>query len=136
MDSSQSNQELMSTHLRMRLRADDTHYAGGTIPGATYLALMADACAMLMIMRGEPAGFLARWDAVDFTTPCEVGDYIEVRCTLVHVGNRSRRLEAEVVRLVRTSVANGETSIGEVPDPPDLVVRGTYTSVIPRSQTT
>lgn len=134
MSSDQPSEKPSSAFLRMRLRADDTHYAGGTIPGATYLAFMADACAMLMILRGEPAGFLARWESADFSTPCNVGDYIEVRCTLVRVGNRSRRLEAEVVRLVRTSVTAGETSVGEVPDPPDIVARGTYVGVIPRNQ--
>lgn len=123
-----------STTLRMRLRADDTHYATGTIPAATYLALMADAGAMLAILRGDPAGYLARWESVDFTVPCHVGDYIEVRCKLVSTGNRSRRMEAEVVRLIRTSVEPGSTTIGEVPDPPELVARGTYIGVTPKSQ--
>ena len=120
--------------LRMRLRADDTHYATGTIPGATYLALMADAGAMLSILRGDPAGFLARWESVDFTAPCHVGDYIEVRARLLRTGNRSRQMDIEVVRLIRTSAEPETTTIGELLDPPEPVARGTYIAVVPKSQ--
>ena len=123
-----------STMLRMRLRADDTHYAGGVIPAATYMALMADAGAMLGLMRGESAGYLARWEAVDFTSVCYVGDYIEIHCRLLDVGNRSRRMEFEVNKLIRTDASSpGQTTKGVVLDPPELVAKGVYIGVIPRA---
>jgi acyl-CoA hydrolase len=94
---------------------------------------MADAGAMLSLLRGDSAGYLARWDGVDFKAVCNVGDYIEVRCELVETGNRSRRMRAEVVRLVRTSNQPGQTTKGEVLDPPELVAAGDYIGVAPRA---
>lgn len=126
--------ETTNSVLRMRLRADDTHYASGVIPAATYMALMADAGAMLGLMRGESAGYLARWEGVDFTAVCHVGDYIEVRCELVKKGNRSRRMRLEVVKLISTDSGEpGQTTKGAVLDPPELVARGEYVGVIPRA---
>lgn len=120
--------------LRMRLRADDTHYASGVIPAATYMALMADAGAMLGLMRGESAGYLARWEGVDFTSVCHVGDYIEVRCELVKKGNRSRRMRVEVLKLINTSSGtHGQTTKGVVLDPPEVVAHGEYVGVMPRA---
>ncbi|MDA3626342.1 hypothetical protein [Saccharopolyspora oryzae] len=123
-----------STTLRVRLRADDTKYAGGVIPAAHYMQLMSDAGAMLGVLRGESAGYLARWEGVDFTSVCYVGDYIEVRCELVQKGNRSRRMRVEVVKLISTdSGGRGQTTKGVVHEPPEVVARGEYVSVIPRA---
>ncbi|GAA1241162.1 hypothetical protein GCM10009633_12750 [Janibacter melonis] len=120
--------------LRMRLRADDTHYASGVIPAATYLALMSDAGAMLGLQRGETAGYLARWEGVDFTSVCRVGDFIEVRAETVKVGNRSRRVRAQVLKLIATSSGEpGQTTSGQVLDPPEVVASGEYVGVKPRA---
>ncbi|MEU6658496.1 hotdog fold domain-containing protein [Streptomyces sp. NPDC046821] len=123
-----------STTLRVRLRADDTKYAGGVIPAAHYMQLMSDAGAMLGVMRGESAGYLARWESVDFTAVCYVGDYIEVRCELIRVGNRSRTMRTEVVKLISTNPGErGQTTKGIVHEPPEVVARGDYVSVMPRA---
>lgn len=120
--------------LRMRLRADDTHYTSNVIPAATYMALMADAGSMLGLLRGETAGYLARWEGVDFTSVCHVGDFIEVRAELVETGTRSRRFKTEVLKLVETSAGGpGQTTRGSALDPPELVAKGEYIGVAPRA---
>lgn len=120
--------------LRMRLQAHDTNYASSVIPAATYMALMSDAGVLLGLRRGETAGYLARWEGVDFSAVCHVGDFIEVRAELAKKGNRSRRIKAEVYKLVATDPGNpGQTTSGRELDPPELVARGEYVGVKPRA---
>ncbi|TAP43198.1 hotdog fold domain-containing protein [Arthrobacter sp. S39] len=118
--------------LRMRLRAADTTYASTTIPAATYMGLMSDAGALLNLQRGETAGLVARWENVDFRSVCDVGDFIEVRCEMLKVGNRSRRMRASVHVLVRTTLEEGKTSKGEYLSTPELVAQGELVIVAPR----
>ncbi|MBV6759070.1 hotdog fold domain-containing protein [Rhodococcus opacus] len=129
---SEEMSENAELRLRMRLRADDTNYASGVIPAATYMALMSDAGVIQGLASGTSAGFLARWESVDFSAVCMVGDFIEVRCRPLSKGNRSRRSEAEVYRLVKTTAEPGKTTHGQYLDPPELVARGVMVGVLPR----
>jgi 3-aminobutyryl-CoA ammonia-lyase len=118
--------------LRVRLGTTDTHYRGNLIPAATVMRLFADCSTEIGIRDNGRAGMLAAYEGAEFLAPLRVGDYVEIRATVLSRGRRSRRVALEAWRL---AAAPGEGAVSRdytLYDPPELVARATMISVAPR----
>lgn len=122
-----------SEFMRVRLRADDTHYGSDLIPAATLLGLMADCGALLGIKLDGVSGYLASWKSAEVHRPCYIGDFIEVRATRTRKGTRSRHYAVTVHRFVESD-ASGATTTGRMLDEPELICEGVYVGVVPAQQ--
>ncbi len=120
--------------LRVRLGTRDTHHRSHLIPAATIMRLFADCSTELGLRASGRAGLLAAYEGVQFLMPLHVGDYVEIRATLVSRGRRSRRISLEAWRHIRAGVPAGVPRRWEIVEPAELVARATMISVTPRDQ--
>ena len=118
--------------LRIRLSVADSHYREHLIPAATILRLFAD-CSTEIGLRenGGREGLLAAYEGATFLHTCRVGDYLEIRATMLSRGNRSRRVGLAAFRHVRAPSQEG--GVSTVCDPPELVAHAILVSVRPKS---
>jgi 3-aminobutyryl-CoA ammonia-lyase len=106
------------------------HYAGNLVDGAYVLGLFGDVATEVCIRTDSDEGLFASYSDVQFRSPVQAGDVLEVRATVTRVGRRSRelRLEATVVARGRPGVL---TSAAEMLEPPVTAVTATGTVVVP-----
>jgi 3-aminobutyryl-CoA ammonia-lyase len=112
--------------LRVRMGAHDAHYGGDLVDGARILQLFGDVATELLIRRDGDEGLFAGYSSVEFTAPVHAGDYIEASGEIVRVGNTSREMAFEAVKVIAARPDLGPTAAQALPEP--LVVaraRGT-----------
>ena len=112
--------------IRVRLAPGDARYAGGLVAGSKALELFADLETELALREGGDEGLCAGYERVDFLAPLHVGDFVEARAWIVERGKTSRKLDAELYKLLSVD----ENGIGQVQDPPVLAVRARATIVV------
>lgn len=117
--------------LRVRLGGLDTHYRNYLIPAATILRLFAD-CSTEIGLRENAGreGLLAAYEGATFLQTCRVGDYVEIRATVLSRGNRSRRVGLAAFRHVRAPEKEG--GVSAICEPPELVAHAILVSVRPK----
>ena len=115
--------------LRVRMGAEDAHYGGNLVAGATMLKLFGDLATEITIRNDSDEGLLAGYETVAFLAPVHAGDYIEARGRLIRVGNTSRRceFEARTVARARPDLSN---SAAETLDEPVVVCKAIGTTVV------
>ncbi len=113
--------------LRLRVGAEQAHYAGGLVDGAFVLKLFGDAATELLIRRDGDEGLFRAYSSVDFLAPVHGGDYLEVEAEIVRVGRTSREIRFEARRVI----APGEGSAARALETPEVVARATGTCVVP-----
>jgi 3-aminobutyryl-CoA ammonia-lyase len=113
--------------LRLRVGAEQAHYAGGLVDGAFVLKLFGDAATELLVRRDGDEGLFRAYSSVDFLAPVHGGDYLEVEAEITRVGKTSREMRFEARKVIRP----GEGSAAQVLDPPQVVARATGTCVVP-----
>ena len=113
--------------LRLRVGAEQAHYAEGLVDGAFVLKLFGDAATELLIRRDGDEGLFRAYSSVDFLAPVHGGDYLEVEAEIVRVGRTSREMRFEARRVI----APGEGSAARVLETPEVVARATGTCVVP-----
>lgn len=116
--------------LRLRVGAEQAHYGGGLVDGAFVLKLFGDAATELLIRLDGDEGLLRAYSAVEFLSPVEAGDYLEVEAELMRVGKTSREIRFEA-RKVITPAASDSSSAARLLDPPVVVARAKGTCVVP-----
>jgi 3-aminobutyryl-CoA ammonia-lyase len=89
--------------LRLRLAPSDARYAGGLVAGAKLLEVVGDLATELAIREAGEEGLSVAYDQVEFLAPLFAGDYIEARAEITEEGRTSRRLEAEVRKVIASS---------------------------------
>lgn len=112
--------------LRVRLAPADARYAGGLVAGSKALELFADLETELALREGGDEGLCAGYERVEFLAPLHVGDFVEARAWIVERGNTSRKLDAELRKLLSVD----ENGIGQLHEPPVLAVRARATIVV------
>jgi len=118
--------------LRVRLGGLDTHYRNYLIPAATILRLFADCSTEIGLRENNGReGLLAAYEGATFLQTCRVGDYVEIRGTVLSRGNRSRRVGIAAFRHVRAPDSEGGTST--LCAPPELVAHAVLVSVRPKA---
>src|SRR5579863_4729061 len=86
--------------IRFRLAPADARYAGGLVAGSKALEIFADLETELSLLEGDDEGLCAGYDSVEFLAPLRVGDYVEGRARVVGRGRTSRRVEAELYKVM------------------------------------
>lgn len=123
----------MLVTLRLRLSAHDAHYAGELVDGARMLGLFGDVATELLIRLDGDEGLFRAYESVEFLAPVFAGDYIEVECELLSVGNTSRKMRFEARKVVTNIRQPGvPASAAELLDEPVVVCRAIGTCVVPK----
>src|SRR3954471_9066773 len=86
--------------IRLRLAPSDARYAGGLVAGSTVMEIFADLETELCLLEGGDEGLCAGYDSVEFLAPLRVGDFVEGVARVVARGRSSRRIEAEIRRVI------------------------------------
>lgn len=116
--------------LRLRVGAEHAHYGGGLVDGAFVLKLFGDAATELLIRHDGDEGLFRAYSSVEFLSPVNAGDYLEVEAELTRVGRTSREMRFEA-RKVIAPAASDSLSSARLLDPPLVVARATGTCVVP-----
>lgn len=120
--------------VRMRMGANDAHYAGDLVDGAKMLELFGDVATELLIRSDGDEGLFVAYDNVEFTAPVYAGDYIEATGKIVKKGNSSRKMEF-VAKKVIAPVKDAEfDSAAEVLEDPIVVCKASGTCVVPKDK--
>jgi 3-aminobutyryl-CoA ammonia-lyase len=107
------------------------HYAGNLVDGAWGLGLFGDAATEMCIRSDGDEGLFASYSDVQFRAPVRAGDVVEVRATLVGVGNRSRRMDFELLVVARGGGVAGSDSAAGMLAEPVIATTATGTVVVP-----
>ena len=117
--------------IRLRLSGADAHYAGGLVDGARILQLMSDAVTEALIRHDGDEG-LMRAMTTEHLAPVHSGDYLEIRATLVAVGESSRRFECTAHRIIE--LIEPDVSAANVLAEPILVAKADCAAVVPKGK--
>jgi 3-aminobutyryl-CoA ammonia-lyase len=127
-----AEQDPPSALIRLRLGAEDAHYGGGLVAGATQLRIIGDLITELAMRTDGDEGLFRAYDSVEFLAPLYAGDWIEARGRVVKRGNTSRTCEFEIWKIggARTDISE---SAAEFLDEPALTCRAVGTTVVPKA---
>ena len=120
--------EPIESLIRLRMSTADGHYAGGLVDGARILQLFGDAVTEVLIRHDGDEGLMRAMQS-EYLAPVRSGDYLEVRATLVSVGNSSRTIECTAHKLIE--LVDPADSAATVLAEPVLVVKATAVAVVP-----
>jgi acyl-CoA hydrolase len=90
------------------------------------MELFADLETELSLREGGDEGLCVTYDMVEFLSPLHVGDFVEARAEIVDRGNTSRRISAELYKVLGAD----ERGLVVRYDEPVLAVRATATIVV------
>ena len=124
----------METHLEVKLRvrisANDVHYAGNLLDGAHIMKLFGDVATELTIRLDGDEGLLRAYENVEFLEPVYGGDFLEVVGKIVKVGNTSRKIIFEAFKIISSSNDPNQESACDLLESPILVAKAVGTSVV------
>ncbi len=107
------------------------HYAGNLVDGAYSLGLFGDVATEMCIRTDGDEGLFASYSDVQFLQPVRAGDVLEITCTLVRAGTRSRGLDFTVHVVARGAATQDRPGAAEVLAEPLLATSATGTVVVP-----
>jgi len=111
--------------IRLRLGPADARYGGDLVAGATAMAIFGDLETELAIHAYGDEGLCVAYHAVEFLAPLRPGDFVEGRARIISAGRTSRRIRADLYRVV-TAEPDGR---GSRLEPPILAARAEATIV-------
>ncbi|HET9436180.1 MAG TPA: hotdog domain-containing protein [Candidatus Limnocylindrales bacterium] len=117
--------EPIEATLRLRLGPTDVRYGTTLVAGATAMALFGDLETEIALRVYGDEGLCVAYHSVEFLAPLRTGDFVEGRAWIVGRGRTSRRIRAEIHRVLSA----GPDGVGEVSDPPVLAARAECTIV-------
>jgi acyl-CoA hydrolase len=115
--------------IRLRLAPSDARYAGRLCAGSKAMEIFADLETELALREGGDEGLCVAYDLVEFLAPLRVGDFVEGRARVVSRGRSSRRIAAEVYKVLEVD----EAGILLPQDEPVLAARASVTIVVGRT---
>ncbi len=124
---------MIETKLKVRISLHDAHYAGNLVDGARILNLFGDVATELLIRYDGDEGLFRAYSSVEFLAPVYAGDFIEVKGKIVKIGNTSRQMEFEALKIISQDPGQGETA-AKVLKEPVLVCRAKGTCVTPKDK--
>ena len=107
------------------------HYAGNLVDGAYSLGLFGDVATEMCIRTDGDEGRFASYSDVQFLQPVRAGDVLEITCTLVRIGRRSRTLDFAVHVVARGAATEERPGAAAMLDEPLLATIATGTVVVP-----
>ena len=120
--------------LRIRISANDVHYAGDLVDGAHIMQLFGDVATELTIRYDGDEGLLRAYKKVEFLEPVHSGDFLEIVGKIIQVGNSSREILFEAFKIISSSKKSNQDSACDVLNPPILVAKATGTSVVTKDK--
>ena len=116
--------------IRLRMGSNDAHYGGNLVDGAKMLQLFGDVATELLIRHDGDEGLFVAYDMVQFTAPVYAGEFIEAEGSITSVGNSSRKMTFEALKVVvpRPDIS---ASAADFLETPIVVCRATGTCVVP-----
>jgi acyl-CoA hydrolase len=111
--------------IRLRLGPADARYGGDLVAGATAMAIFGDLETELAIHAYGDEGLCVAYHSVEFLAPLRPGDYVEGRARIMSAGRTSRRVRADLYRVV-SAEPDGR---GSALEPPILAARAEATIV-------
>ena len=120
--------------LRVRIGANDVHYAGELVDGAHIMQLFGDVATELTIRYDGDEGLLRAYEKVEFLEPVHGGDFLEVVGKMVKVGNTSRKITFEAFKIISSSRDKTQESACDVLEPPVLVAKAIGTAVVTKDK--
>lgn len=115
--------------IRLRLAPSDARYAGGLAAGSKAMEIFADLETELALREGGDEGLCVAYDMVEFLVPLHAGDFVEGRARVVARGRSSRRVTAEIHRVLEVDSGG----VLRPQDGPVLAARASATIVVGRS---
>src|SRR3954469_1371328 len=115
--------------LRVRLGPGDARYAEGLVPGSKAMELFGDLETEIALREGGDEGLCVAYDMVEFLAPLRVGAYVEASAWVGSRGSSSRRLYAELSRVLAVDCRGVDAS----PTEPELAARASVTIVVGRT---
>ncbi len=115
------------------MSAHDAHYGGNLVDGARMLALFGDVATELLIKMDGDEGLFVAYEGVQFIAPVYAGDYIEARGRIIKVGNTSRTMEFEALKVIAVRPEISESS-ADFLNEPLVVCRANGTCVTPKAK--
>lgn len=119
----------ITAFLRVRISAQDAHYGGGLVSGARIIELFGDLATEIAIRHDGDEGLLRAYEFIELFAPVRIGDYIEGRAVLTHVGRTSRTMEFEAYKVIEAR-PDISPSAADVLETPILVMRARATTVV------
>ena len=119
--------------IRLRMSAHDAHYGGNLVDGARMLALFGDVATELLIRNDGDEGLFKAYDMVEFLAPVYAGDYIEATGEITSIGNTSRRMSFEAVKVIAPRPDINDSAC-DVLSQPVVVCKATGTCVVPKDK--
>ncbi len=119
--------------LRGRMGAEDVHYGGSLVAGATMLRLFGDLATQIAIQNDGDEGLLVGYETVEFLAPVYGGDFIEARGRMVRRGATSRRCEFEAWKFAQLR-PDLSPSAAEMLEDPVVVCRAVGTTVVKKER--
>lgn len=86
--------------IRVRMSAQDAHYAGNLVDGAKILQLFGDVATELLIKLDGDEGLFKAYNLVEFNAPVYAGDYIEAYGEITQIGKTSRKMRFEARKVI------------------------------------
>ncbi len=117
--------------LRLRISAQDVHYAGGLVDGARVMQLFGDVATELLIRHDGDEGLFVAYDMVEFKAPLLAGDYLEVKGWIDKAGSSSRHMQFEAWKVIESAGLEEQPSAANVLEEPLLLARASGTCVVP-----
>ncbi len=124
---------MIETKLKVRMSLHDAHYAGNLVDGAKMLNLFGDVATELLIRYDGDEGLFRAYSSVEFLAPVYAGDFIEVKGKIVKIGNTSRQMEFEAIKIISPDPKQGETAANVLKEPV-VVCRAKGTCVTPKDK--
>jgi acyl-CoA hydrolase len=115
--------------IRLRLAPADTRYAGRLAAGSKAMEIFADLETELALREGGDEGLCVGYDSVEFLAPLRAGDFVEGRARVVSRGRTSRRITAEIHKVLEVD----EDGVLLPSDGPVLAARASVTIVVGRT---
>ena len=115
--------------IRVRMSAQDAHYGGELVAGATVLALFGDVATELAVRHDGDEGLLRVYENVEFLAPVYAGDFIEATGKIVGVGTTSRKIEFVATKVISPDKVSGPSAADVLPEP-IVVARATGVTVV------
>lgn len=115
--------------IRLRLAPADARYAGGLAAGSKAMEIFADLETELALREGGDEGLCVAYDLVEFLAPLRVGDFVEGRARVVSRGRSSRRIAAEIYKVLEVD----EAGVLRSQEAPTLAARASVTIVVGRT---
>src|SRR5437762_5459452 len=114
------------SRIRLRLGPNDARYSGGLVAGAKAMEIFGDLETEIALREGGDEGLCVAYDMVEFLAPLKVGDYIEATARVVERGRTSRKIHAEVHKVLTVDEEGRNVPL----DAPVLAARASVTIVV------